>query len=337
MVETDATSLQHLGAAGREPPFRYSLYGLNVLTDVALPTAPTSGEAQDAPDVVIRRIHSRCPPEPDGPEVASILCPVHGIEMREYRGPGGIWIWLHSAATFHITPDARRVDVYPDDQADEPNPGFALAGPILLFVRHRLGYPSLHASAIITSRGAIAFLGPRGRGKSTMAASFLRRDAALLTDDALPLQTGDDGIYAVPGPPFMKVWQETARHTLELADELPNMMADYEKKLLALDGRYKVAQTPVRLHAFYLLDRYDTAATDRTEIAIRTMGRREALATLLGHTCNRRYLLPAEDALAFPLYARLVAQAPVRVLTYPHGFEYQEAVHARLLEDLQAQ
>jgi hypothetical protein len=148
-------------------------------------------------------------------------CPVHGAHMREYRDSDGVWIWLQDIGTFRVAPDGREVDVYPDAGVDDRMLGLAIEGPVLLFVRHLRGYPTLHASAIVTPRGVVAFLGPRGRGKSTMAATFLRRGAALLTDDALPLLVGDDGIYAVPGPPIMKLWSETAQHALEVVDELP--------------------------------------------------------------------------------------------------------------------
>ena len=78
----------------------------------------------------------------------------------------------------------------------------------------------------------------------------------------------------------MKVWHETAHHTLELRDELPNLTAYVEKKLLALDGRYLFTQTPVRLHTLYVLERYDPSATGRTDVTIHTLSRREALMAL---------------------------------------------------------
>jgi hypothetical protein len=257
--------------------------------------------------------------------------------MKEYRRPDGVWIWLQAIGTFHIMPDAGRVEVYPDAQVGERELGLALEGPVLLFVRNQHGYPSLHASAVVTEQGVVAFLGPQGRGKSTMAATFLRWGATLLTDDALPLLAREDGVYGAPGPLFMKVWRQTALHALELDDELPNLMAHSDKKLLALDGRYPFAHTPARLHALYVLNRYDPAVAGRTDIGIHTLGRREALVTLMANTSNRAYLLPADEARFLPMYARTVAQAAVHSLSYPDGFAHQDAVHARILADLEAQ
>jgi hypothetical protein len=257
--------------------------------------------------------------------------------MREYRRPDGVWIQLREIGTFRISPDAKSVDVYAEHPADDQAIGLALAGPVLTFVRHKLGCPSLHASAIVTTHGAVAFLGPRGRGKSTMAASFMRRGALLLTDDALPLLGQDNGIHGVPGPAFMKVWHETAAHTLNLAGELPNLMANVEKRLFALDGHYEPAARPARLRALYLLDRYDPIATGRHDVAFQPLRGRAALVPLLVHTAIRAYLLPTEEALLLRTYVQLLGQAPLHVLSYPGGFAYQEAVHERILGHLEEQ
>lgn len=313
----------------------YSLYGLRVQSDVALPAAVPLAEAQHStPDVVFRRVDSGVPPAPAGPPVASIECLVHGTEMIEYRGPDGTWIWLQSIGTFHVTPDLREVECYPLDGVEELTLALALTGPLVLFVRHQLGYPSLHASAIATERGAVAFLGRRGRGKSTMAASFVRCGSALLTDDALPLLVRPDGIYGVPGPPFMKVWNETARHTLGVSDELPNLAETVDKKLLALQGRYETATSPLPLHRIYVLDRYEPEATAGTDTSVRSLSAREGLFVLLAYTSLRDYLLPPDDAAVLPLFALLSSRVGVRVLSYPSGFAHQDAVHEAVLRDL---
>ena len=303
-------------------------------SDVPLPAGTALTAGSPYPDVVIRRGCGPRPPQSDRPVVAQLSCPVHGVDMVQRRGGDGISIWLRSVGHVEISADGRRVDLYPDPLSDERTAAFALCGPILLFIRHRLGLPSLHAGAVVTDRGTVAFLGPQGAGKSTMAASFLRCGAALLTDDALPLTDGNDGVYGVPGPPFMKVWDETAVHTLGLAEDLPNLSADYDKKVLSVTGRYVLAPSPVRIHALYFLDRRNPSKAGTASIEIRTLGRREALLALLSQTSNRSYLLPCDDALSIPLYTRIIAQTPVRVLRYPGGFKYQEAVRDAILASL---
>jgi hypothetical protein len=311
------------------------VYGLHVRSDVRLPIAPRSHGSLGPPDFTIRRVDSAQPPVPDGPAVALVPCGTHGADIILHRGSGGAWIWNHSIGTTHISPDFRQVDVYPDTAVDERALGLTLLGPVALFVLHMLGVPTLHASGVVTEHGAAVFLGTDGQGKSTLAASFLRRGATLLTDDALPLRCLPDGVHGGPGLPMMKVWQETAEHTLGLAEALPDLTADYDKKLLALDGRYAVATTPVPLRGIYVLDRYDPQVRPEARLAIRPLSWRESATCLIAQTSYGAFLRPAEAARLLPLYARLAAQAPVRVLSYPTGFAHQEEVCARIMADLE--
>jgi hypothetical protein len=252
-----------------------------------------------------------------------------------YRGLGGDWIQFSGIGTFHVAAGARWVDVYPDAAMSEESLGLVLVGHIAVFVLYLLGCPSLHAGAVATERGAVVFVGPKGQGKSTMTASFLRRGAALLTDDALPLRQETDGIYGAPSLPMMKLWRETAACALQLPEELPNLVANYDKRLFELDDRFAYAKRPQRVRAIYVLDRYDAAFSDRRGISIRTLSPREGFAALVPQTAYLALLQPREAAGLLPLYSRLVAQAPVRVLSFPSGFEHQEAVYGRIMADLE--
>jgi hypothetical protein len=52
---------------------------------------------------------------------------------------------------------------------------------------HAMGYLSLHASAVAIDGRAVAFLAPKGFGKSTLAVALAMRGARLITDDSLPV------------------------------------------------------------------------------------------------------------------------------------------------------
>ena len=312
----------------------YSLFGLRVRSDVPLPAALCAVD-ESRVDVVFQRRQPPVYPEPDGPVFASVPCPIHGEDLRLNRGPGGAWIWQRAVGTFHVTPDLHVVEVYPDDGADERAIGLGLTGPVILFILQVRGTPILHAGAVVTSAGAVAFLGRKGQGKSTMTSAFVRRGAPLLTDDALPLQVYGGQLCGTPGPPYMKVWRQTALHALDISDELANLFDNTEKKFLGLEGRYSFTQEPLPLRSIYLLARYDPRKENRSDITIRGLSPLDCLSALLAFTSMQSFLLPVEVARFLPLYARLSAQVPLRVLTYPSGFEYQEAVHAQVLADLE--
>jgi hypothetical protein len=243
-------------------------------------------------------------------------------------------LWDRSIASFHISPDARHVDVYPEPSMDEEFLRLVLAGQLSVFMLHKLGYPTLHASAVVTPHGAIGFLGPKGVGKSSMAACFLMRGAALLTDDALPLWLLDDGIYGAPGLPCMKVWPQTAQNTLHIPGELPALLPTLDKRLFALQDRHPFADCPVRLRALYVLSAYDPAPSGRTDIAVKQLSKRDALTVLVTQTSWLSLLATSEVASLLRPYAAVVNEVPVRALSFPVGFEHQQAVHARIMADL---
>ena len=322
-------------------PERYRLYALSVASDLPLLLEPEDSQTATEPDWTIRLGESTdARREPDGRLVAGLRCdgPCHnGAWVTQvYRGPGGTWFWYDATGTYHVAPDGRMVTAFPADGAEERALALTLVGPVATFVAHKLGYPSLHASAVVVDGEAVIFLGPGGQGKSTLAAEFLQHGAPLLTDDVLPLRVIDGVVYGVPSLPSMKLWGETAEHTLGLADELPALTSTVDKKLLRLDERWAFAAAPVPARAVYVLERYDAAAGEPPKCVIAPLQGRSGLAALLAQTSNRAFLQPSENALLLPLLARLAAQAPVRLLHVPHGFEHQERVYTAIMNDLEA-
>jgi hypothetical protein len=312
----------------------YSLYGLRVASDVPLLTTPTVSAARRPADLTFRlRTPDGAPPVALGPAVAALRCEHGAVMVQKHAGPNGTWLVMPDQARFHIHAGGRHVDVYPEPALDQRLLGLLLVGQVSIVALQALGDPCLHAGAVVTEQGGIAFLGHKGHGKSTMTAAFLRRGATLLTDDALPLRRVGEAVYGAPGVPFMKVWRETAERALEIPEELPNLVADLEKKLLDIEGRFVFADSPARLRAIYVLERVDSAAGGQM-CTISPLSGREALAALLTHTSYGTLLQPTEAARLLPLYVRLAAQASVRVLRYPTGIEYQDAVHAHVLADV---
>lgn len=316
---------------------QYAMYGLNVASDFRLPTEPRPRSSECA-DVEFRRVDWFPTPDDSAKLVAQLRCqgPCHmgNVYSRVYRGPGGAWMVNEGVAACRVTPTADRVDVYRDARGDDHQVGLFLAGELSTLLLQARGRPCLHASAVAIDGGAVAFLGPQGRGKSTMAANFLSHGASLLTDDLLSLRVGATHVHATPGLPMMKLWRKSVEHTLRLNDDLPNVVALMDKKLVSVQGRYAYATDAVPLKAIYLLERYDPVAVASTEVHTRLMTGHEVLATLLGQSSHPEFLLPHESAAVLRSYSQLARLVPVRALRFPDGFAHQETVYAHLLADL---
>lgn len=65
----------------------------------------------------------------------------------------------------------------------------------------------LHAGAVEVDESAVAFVGPTGRGKSTLTAAMAKQGFRFLTDDALQVRLSASGLpVAAPGQPHLRLW-----------------------------------------------------------------------------------------------------------------------------------
>jgi hypothetical protein len=259
--------------------------------------------------------------------------------IRIQAGDASTRVWSDAAGICDVAQDGLHVDVYADRLANDRQQvlGHVVTGIVSTIVLYRrLGLLSLHASGVITPAGPAIFLGPKGQGKSTMAAGFLRQGAPLLTDDVLPLRFMEGYVYGLPGLPLMKLWRASVEHALQLAEPLPNVVPNFEKKLVSLDQRYAFTSAPVRLDKLYVLRRYDPVALGYSEIAIGPISQREQLLVIAAQTPLHKYLPTDEFASLLPLLMRLREQTSLRLVSYPQGFQYQDAVQDAILRDLRS-
>lgn len=342
MAMTSAVGDVQTSPADNDKTYRYSLFGLRMQSDIRLPIRAESPELVPNPDVVV--MYRGCADEAviTGRVVAASRChcPTHDgrVVMRVYRDADDAWIWYDEVGFCHVASNGRDIHVYGANSGslDRGQLGLVVASSVSTFVLHFRGYACLHASAVATPDGAIAFLGPKGQGKTTMAARFVRGDAALVTDDILPLLERADGIHGLPSLPLMKIWGQSAVHGLGIDDDLPNLVPQLDKKLFTLDDRFTFANDPVRLNVIYVLNRYDPSLSHRSDVMIQPMHRRDGVAALISHSSLNGYLLPAEQATLLRRYAAVLSSVPVRTIHFPHGFEHQNAVHERISEDMKA-
>ena len=237
------------------------------------------------------------------------------------------------AGSFYIPAEGTGVDVFADMPCDESLLAFTLIGEVSIFLLQRQGNPTLHASAVATDEGAIVFIGPAGQGKSTIAASCLRRGLPLITDDHLPISVTNGIVCGGPSVPVMKLLAGIAEDTLATV-HTSGCHAFGNKKVISLDSQEQYVTTRAPLRAVYLLDRYDPASARQTDTRVTLLPPQMALNALLAQTAFGTLFIPSEVARFLPVYAKLVKQAPVRVLTYPDGFEHLNPVVDRIFEEL---
>ena len=227
---------------------------------------------------------------------------------------------------FLVTADARRIYARPLTAVeDEAMLGYLLVDA-LSFSMVRLGWEPLHATAVLTPHGVVAFLGNSGDGKSTLAASFVRDGYKLVTDDMLVVAHGT--WLAHPGPPRLKLFREMAEQIFGHADGAVPMHAATTKFILPLE-RSVVVSGPHGLSAVYLLAGETTMSPTIQRLAPAT-----AFPRVLAHTAGHYPSDTARLTRQFDFATRLVQEVPIKTLSYRRDTAEMIAVRDAVLADV---
>jgi hypothetical protein len=164
------------------------------------------------------------------------------------------------------------------------------------------GYELLHASAVATEHGIVAFVADQGGGKTTLAAEFVHRGGTLFADDIVALDDSGGTVIGHPGPAVMN---------LPIAIDLSHISG---AKPLATFGDERwielppTPQSPTQLAAIVLVRRADTAATARCRRIPATTLTLLPFAVSLPH-------LTVRGRRRFELFGALADTTPVLELT----------------------
>lgn len=190
--------------------------------------------------------------------------------------------------------------VLPSETASLGATEAALHGPALILALAEGAVFCIHASAVEVSPGScVAFLGPSGRGKSTLAALLAGHGLRRLVDDTLPVTWDGQGGSAWPRFPQ--------------------------------PGEVSPAQLPERLHVrrLYLLDPVETEACEA-----RPMRGAEAVLALAGHTVAARLFRPELLSRHLDFCITIAERVGVRRLLYPRRMDVGPVVAQALRNDL---
>jgi hypothetical protein len=124
-----------------------------------------------------------------------------GRGYREYhRHSSGGELMRTKAFGDHLIADGGRTILSAVKGADRALWQRFVIGQVLPVTASVQGLEIFHASAVSTAEGVIAFAGPSGVGKSTLAAAAIDSGASFYADDVLAADVTVSGITAYPGP-----------------------------------------------------------------------------------------------------------------------------------------
>ena len=249
--------------------------------------------------------------------------------LRLGRTLDGYLLRFAACGDFTISADTTSIKCRPLPEVPKVSVRHVLLDQVIPLVLSRREHVVLHASAVLTSIGAIAFAGKSGRGKSTLAASFAKEGCALLADDCLVLRAKPTGWLAIPSYPGVRLWPSTVDALL--TESMPTCdVADYTtKQRLGRTERLSQASDPARLRSLFVL------AYGAGEISVEKLSRGVAMITLVRFAYNLDIKDVAFLRRQFNTLSRLIDELPVYTLRYPREFAMLPTVREAILSQLE--
>jgi hypothetical protein len=228
---------------------------------------------------------------------------------------------------FLVAPDGRQIRArFLPDSSEEAFLAYLLVDA-LSFSMIRLGREPLHATAVHTDAGVVAFIGESGDGKSTLGALFVQSGMPLVTDDMLVTTAEGDRFVAHPGPPRIKLYREMARLIFGDGWQGVPMNPATDKLIVPLDEA-QAPRRPGALRALYLI------GTGHSGPEVRRLRPAEAFPRILAATASHWADDPARLKAQFAFVTRLVERVPVNTLVYPRNRDQMALVRDAVLADV---
>ena len=219
----------------------------------------------------------------------------------EHLGEGWL-IKIQDVADFQVV-EGRQIRVWPAATATQKDIEIFLFGEAWATLCHQRGLLPLHASAVTTKAGIVAFAGPSGAGKSTTAALMGLLGHELVTDDMLPISIDRDGR---PG-----AWPYLRRLKLQDNPIVQLGLAPTELVSEKLDNeKYFVCPQGVADHKWNRLDRIYLLENDSAH-SIEQITGAEAVQALVDHTYYLDFVLDSRVREHLALCTELASKIPV--------------------------
>ncbi|MBZ5650000.1 MAG: hypothetical protein LAO18_05905 [Acidobacteriia bacterium] len=193
----------------------------------------------------------------------------------------------------------------------------------------------LHASAILTPQGVIAFVGKSGQGKSTLAACFGQSGFRLISDDYLVLRKMAlrkmvEDWFAIPSYPGVRLWPEASDGIFSVPPESAEIAHYTDKRRVSDPALVPFAEGPSALRCLYFLN--DQGDAFLPEPSILPLRPREAFMKLV--SCA--FSLDVRDKVRlerqFEAIGQITAQLPCFQLEYARDFAMLPAVRRMIVD-----
>jgi hypothetical protein len=297
--------------------FNYSVFGLSLRSNLAIPGLNPAGASLPATDVEVHlgispATHSDSSTDPGELKfVSSDLNAAGEPALRIWHVEGGALLYLAYCDGMEFWLDRKGTSVWAKCPAASSLEDVAtfLLGPVLGLLLRLRGVTCLHASAVAFDDRAVAFVGDEGAGKSTTAAAFARRGYPVLSDDVVAIVERQGGFYVMPAYPYLSLWPDSVKLLYGPKKNLPTFSVNWDKRVLSLaEDRLSFQKKPLPLGAIFILgERNSETAAPVLEVP----SAQDCLMSLVANSYATGMLDAEMRAQEFALLGRLLASVPV--------------------------
>jgi hypothetical protein len=216
--------------------YLYQIYGLRIDSELPLRTLTPESAPFEACDLSIRV--GEAPAKLEAPPLFE--CP--GLCMN-----AGEFLYFDEKLGLRFYVRAGREIVVDKNYAkDTDKISLYLLGSILGAVLYMRGIIPLHASAVLTEKGAVLIAGVSGAGKSTLAHALQQRGFTALTDDVAPVHVSGGEVRIYPGYGEFKLWQDSLDNSARQSQALSRVRDCFDKYYVGFREKPEMKPYPVR-------------------------------------------------------------------------------------------
>lgn len=284
----------------------YSCFDFRLRCEFALPELSAAAAADASPLVEIRLGHV--------PVALAVETPPEtGLEVMD----GNALLTVPDTARYLVS-DGTKITIEPLPGATPRMLRLFLLGSALGILAAQRGLLLLHANAVVVDGAVVAFAGPSGTGKSTLAAWFERAGYEVVADDVCAIRFDESGLpVAWPGLPRIKLWGEAIGALGIETSALEPVIDGLDKYQIPLRTKGS-APRPIPFRALCILAR--TAGNGPGSID--KLAGRAAFEAIIAQTYRGKYLGPLGlSAQHFAQASQLAARAEVLAVTRAWGFD----------------
>lgn len=244
---------------------RYEAYGLTLASTLPLPGLfPSEGRV----DVYV-----------DVDQIESVASHEHSPILCVDVSPNRVRLTWGGVGDLLIE-DGQRITVVPGPGADADALRLFILGAGLGVLLHQRGLLVFHASGVVINDRVVGFIGAKGWGKSTTAATLHQRGHALVSDELLVARFDDQGQpRVIPGSPQIKLWADALISTGGDPDSTVRVRSGIDKFNV---NAVSIAPNELPFHGLYLLD-------GGGELSIQPMSSSEAFFGVVPHLYVYRF------------------------------------------------